>query len=195
MKKIFIILLLAAAVLAGALYLGGIGKDEPAPAGGSISDAASGTAAEAENEAESENEARPESGSDAVVCSFETVDIDGNAVDSGIFADYKLTMINFWEPWCGPCVAEMPDLQKLYEDYSDKGFMLLGVFSTEDGVREILSDTGVKYPILYYTEGFDYFQTGYVPTTVFVNSQGEMLELQIGARSYEDWAAIIEGLL
>ena len=132
----------------------------------------------------------------AVVCSFETTDFDGNAVDSGIFADYALTMINFWEPWCGPCVAEMPDLQKLQDDYAEKGFLLIGVYSTEDGAAQVLESTGVSYPILRYTEDFAYFQTGYVPTTVFVNSGGEMVgSVQIGARSYDEWAAIVEELL
>ena len=132
----------------------------------------------------------------AIVCSFETTDFDGNAVDSGIFADYTLTMINFWEPWCGPCVAEMPDLQKLQDDYADKGFLLIGVYSTEDGVSSVLESTGVSYPILRYTDDFAYFQTGYVPTTVFVNSRGEMVgSVQIGAKSYDEWSAIIEGLL
>ena len=133
---------------------------------------------------------------DAVICSFETTDVNGNKVDSSIFEAYELTMINFWEPWCGPCVAEMPDLQTLQDNYADKGFLLIGVYSTEDGAAEILEDTGVSYPILHYTDDFAYFQTGYVPTSVFVNSKGEMVgSVQIGAKSYEDWAAIVEDLL
>lgn len=141
-------------------------------------------------------QASPAADAEVQLCSFETTDLDGNAWDSSIFADYKLTMINLWEPWCGPCVAEMPDLQKLYEDYADKGFMLLGVFSMEAGVAETITDTGVSYPMLHYTSGFDSFQTGYVPTTIMVNSKGELVGgPYVGINSYEGWAAIIESLL
>ena len=56
---------------------------------------------------------------------FSTTDRDGEAYDESIFAGQTLTMINFWEPWCGPCVSEMPDLEKLYQTYRDKGFLIL----------------------------------------------------------------------
>lgn len=169
MKKVIFILLLAVVLLGAAVFMTRGTQTSEEPAAGSDG---------------------------AVVCSFETTDVNGNAVDSGIFADYALTMINFWEPWCGPCVAEMPDLQKLFDSYADKGFLLVGVYSTEEGVSSALESTGVSYPILRYTDDFAYFQTGYVPTTVFVNSRGEMVgSVQIGAKSYDDWAAIVEELL
>ena len=115
------------------------------------------------------------------------------------FADAKLTMINFWEPWCGPCVGEMPELQKLYENYRDKGFQILGVysdFSYEKEMRQVVEQTGVQYPILKYVDAFSQFQTGYVPTTIFVDGSGHVVgETQIGSRDYSAWAAIVEGLL
>lgn len=134
---------------------------------------------------------------------FTTTDRDGNTWDESVFADYELTMINFWEPWCGPCVREMPDLQKLQETYADRGLLILGVYSAdnlENEVDEELSDAGVTYPILHYTGAFDAFQSGYVPTTVFVDKAGHVVfggdgNLYIGSNSYEGWAAIIEGLL
>ena len=46
--------------------------------------------------------------------SFETVDIDGNKVSSAdIFSKHKLTMVNIWGTFCGPCIREMPDLEEL----------------------------------------------------------------------------------
>lgn len=134
---------------------------------------------------------------------FSTVDRDGNTWDESVFAGHALTMINFWEPWCGPCVREMPDLQKLQENYADRGLLILGVYSTDDmesDVDSVLESAGVTYPILHYTEAFERFESGYVPTTIFVDREGNVLsgsegELYIGSNSYEAWAEIVEGLL
>ncbi|MBQ3482349.1 MAG: TlpA family protein disulfide reductase [Oscillospiraceae bacterium] len=127
---------------------------------------------------------------------FSTTLLDGTAVDESILAGHALTMINFFEPWCPPCVAELPELERLYETYAPEGFQILGVFSTEEGVETVLSEAGVSYPVLRYVPVFDVFQTGYVPTTVFVNERGELLgQTQIGANSYEGWEAIVKELL
>lgn len=134
---------------------------------------------------------------------FSVTDRDGNTWDESVFSSYNLTMINFWEPWCGPCVGEIPDLEKLYEDYKDMGFQIIGVYSEtamEGEVDQIIRDSGVTYPILHYSSEFDKFQTGYVPTTIFVDGEGHILTVQgedsvVGSKTYNDWAKIIEKLL
>lgn len=135
---------------------------------------------------------------------FTTTDREGNVWDESVFAGHALTMINFWEPWCGYCVYEMPDLQKLYEAYEEKGLLILGVYSTpgmEEDVDAVLKYTGVSYPILNTCEGFSIFKTGYVPTTVFVDREGHVVTnaegnmLYAGSRSYSGWAAVVEGML
>ena len=154
---------------------------------------------------------------------FSTTDRDGETYDERIFAGQTLTMINFWEPWCGPCVGEMPDLEKLYQTYRDRGFLILGVYATpgmEEDVDAVLEQTGASYPILHYTEAFDAFETGFVPTTLFVDGEGHILRhtaekeilkmltdyniegadekaesLYIGSMDYAGWEAIVqEGL-
>lgn len=128
---------------------------------------------------------------------FDTTDIDGKAVSFADYSDAKLIMINFWEPWCGPCVGEMPELEKLYEEYKSEGFVILGVFSTEgvdDDVREVLESCDTTYPVLRYTDELESFVTDYVPTTVFLDKDGNLLtdEPIVGAHSYDDWKQIIE---
>lgn len=181
MKKM-LILLLAAVLLIG-LY---IFAARPAAAGKPTTDDA------AESGSDAEEMAAP--------LSFRTTDREGNPWDERVFADSSLTMLNFWEPWCGPCVREMPDLQKLAETYADRGFRILGVYSTpgmEEDVDKVLESTGVTYPILHRTADFDLFQSGYVPTTVFVDADGHVVggQLYVGSRSYEAWEALVLELL
>lgn len=138
---------------------------------------------------------------------FSTVDREGNTWDDSVFADYELTIINFWEPWCGPCVGEMPDLEKLYEDYADQGLLIIGVYSEEnmeEDVDVVLSDSGVTYPILRYTSEFDIYQSGYVPTTILVDRNGNIVDpgdaytdgadssLIVGSHPYREWADIAD---
>ena len=47
--------------------------------------------------------------------SFETTDTKGNKVTEKIFADKEITMVNVWGTFCGPCINEMPELQKIYQ--------------------------------------------------------------------------------
>ena len=135
---------------------------------------------------------------------FKTTDRAGNTYDESIFASAKLTMINFWEPWCGPCVKEMPDLELLYEAYKDKGFQIIGVYSEthmESEVAGILKNKKISYPILNYTDEFARFNTGYVPTTVFVDGNGHIIKMDdgtesiVGSNTYEGWETIIKQYL
>jgi thiol-disulfide isomerase/thioredoxin len=134
---------------------------------------------------------------------FSIVDMNGDVITEDVFREHKVTMINFWEPWCGPCVAEMPELEKLYENYKDQGLYVIGVFSSDDqieDVKAVLAQAGTTYPVAGYSSAFDTYQTGYVPTTIFVDQDGHVLPVSngysdnavVGSNTYDDWAAIVE---
>ena len=130
---------------------------------------------------------------------FTTLDEKGNEWTDACFRDAKLTMINYWAYWCGPCVSEMPDLQKLSEDYAERGLQILGISDKENEEENVyvLEQLGVTYPCLRYTADFDlYLNTGYIPDTVFVDENGKVVsKVYVGSSSYKEWAAIIERLL
>src|SRR5438552_152898 len=70
----------------------------------------------------------------------------------------KVVLVNFWATWCKPCVKEFPELVKLYNDYKDKGFIL--VFISADVPEEVktkvvpfLNKEGVDFATYY--NGFD----------------------------------------
>ncbi len=129
---------------------------------------------------------------------FDTTDFAGNPITEQILAGH-LTVLNFWEPWCSPCVSEMPDLEKLSQEYADRGVQVIGVFSTPNADEEVqaaLDKTGVTYPILRYTSEFDFLQTGYVPTTVIIDSSGSIVKAPFsGTMNYDAWVKLIEELL
>ena len=209
MKKLSALILVLAL-----LALAGCGKTEaPAPAEenavageilSGLGDAAAESAEESAPVEEAAKESAPveETGSQELPAGFEpdfrfsTTALDGTAVDESVLAGHTLTMINFFEPWCPPCIAELPDLEKLYETYAPEGFQILGVFSTEEGTAEVVSDAALSYPVLRYVPEFDPFQTGYVPTTIFVDGDGRIVgETKIGSNSYAGWEAIVKELL
>lgn len=130
---------------------------------------------------------------------FTATDFSGETVTEQIFAGHNLTILNFWEPWCGPCVSEMPALEQISQDYAAQGVQVIGVYSTpnaDEDVQTVLDYTGVTYPILRYTNDFDFLQTGYVPTTVIIGSSGNIAKASFaGALDYDGWVELIEELL
>lgn len=131
---------------------------------------------------------------------FSTTDINGNSVSMDTYRDAKIVMLNFWEPWCGPCVGEMSAISKLYEKYKSDGFVVLGAYSTagqDDSVRNVIAQCQVTYPIIRTTDSMVSLMTEYVPTTVFLDGFGNVLteEPLIGARSDADWEKLIKQYL
>ena len=129
--------------------------------------------------------------------SFSTKDINGKPVSMSTYSSYKVIIINMWEPWCGPCVGEMPDLQKLYKNYKSKGLLVIGVYSTDEDAKETVESNGITYPIIKKTPDFAEYETGYVPTTIIVDGEGNVLTSEpiVGSRSYKDWEAIVKPYL
>ena len=112
--------------------------------------------------------------------SFETVDFDGNKVDSReLFAKNRYTMINLWTSWCTYCLQEMPALEEMNREFAEDGGAVIGVMldgdmekELETG-REIRDETGVTYPLLVPTARMkEQLIARAYPTTIFVDSNG-----------------------
>ncbi|TPW12820.1 MAG: thiol-disulfide isomerase-like protein [Halothiobacillaceae bacterium] len=98
----------------------------------------------------------------------------------------EVVMINFWASWCGPCRQEMPLLDKLYQQYKELGFVLLGVNVEEDSskAKELLQDVTVSFPILFDEKNSVSTQYKLVamPSTVLVDRDGNMRYFHAGYR-------------
>ncbi len=132
--------------------------------------------------------------------SFSAVDQNGNAFTEADFEGNQIVLLNFWATWCGPCIGELPYLEKLYESYKDKGLLVVGVLvdGTVDDAKDLITSNGVTYPVIVADGDLLTMASGfmYVPTTVFVNANGERLGDDIvGANSFEDWVQKVEALL
>ncbi|MBQ9594207.1 MAG: redoxin domain-containing protein [Lachnospiraceae bacterium] len=103
-------------------------------------------------------------------------------------ADYrgKVIFLNFWATWCPPCRAEMPDIQKLYEELAEEGRDNVVILSIacpgygseqdEDGIRSFLDENGYTYPVLMDPSGQtleDYYISAY-PTTFMIDASGNL---------------------
>ena len=204
MKRLLTILICLSLIFTMTAVMTGCGSEEaeitePDPAEEPAAEPEAETDADADAEAETETEPEEEATNENVF-TFSTETFTGDPFSSDDVKDAKLVMINFWEPWCGPCVGEMPDLERVYEEHKDEGFVILGVFSDttmDDDAAKILEDAGITYPILRYTSEFDGFQTGYVPTTVFMTGEGKLLanDPVIGSQSYDTWNTAVKGIL
>ncbi len=149
--------------------------------------------------AATEPEAAQEPETAAAAFRFSTTDLDGNPVDESVFQGYDLVMINFWAYWCGPCVAEMPELEQLHQAYPN--VLLLGVIIDEtdmDETRSLIAQTGVTYPVLYAKGDLAQLAQDmqYVPTTYFLSPDGTILgEPAVGSNDLSGWTEIVEGYL
>ena len=145
-----------------------------------------------------------------ILSSFTASDLEGNEVDASLFEDYELTMVNVWATFCTPCISEMPELGELSAEYAGQGVQVVGLISDAlnsdgtvsdgqlDTAREIVEATGASYRHLVPSEDLYGLlaQITSVPTTFFVDSTGAQVGYAyLGARSGEEWAAILDELL
>ncbi|WP_430785472.1 thiol-disulfide oxidoreductase ResA [Virgibacillus flavescens] len=101
----------------------------------------------------------------------------------------KGVMLNFWATYCKPCEAEMPYMQKLYPEYKEKGIEIVAVSldATELVIDRFIDQYDLTFPIPHDTrnEVRDKYGIGPIPSTIFINPEGEVVEIVKGALSLE----------
>ncbi|NLB61054.1 MAG: TlpA family protein disulfide reductase [Clostridiales bacterium] len=138
--------------------------------------------------------------------SFAAEQLDGTGYHSTEFADHKLTMINVWATWCNPCIGELGHLGDIARNYESKGVDVIGLLidlENPNAIEEaegLLASNNANYRNIKLSQTLnDLIITKYgissVPTTLFVDSNSNVVKVIVGAKSYEKWAAIIDGLL
>lgn len=142
------------------------------------------------------------------VGTFETTDIDGNTYTEKVFSDYDLTLVNAFTTWCSPCVNEMPELEKLYQEMKDQGVGVVGMVLdsvSEDGTPDdsivqkaqlLKEKTGVTYPLLIPDKGFLNGRISGLqsfPESFFVDKDGNIVGDPImGSNTFDGWKEAVE---
>ena len=115
---------------------------------------------------------------------WELKDLDGNILN---FKDLenKIVFLNFWATWCPPCIAELPSIQDLYDDYKDKIVFVL-VSSEKPEVVKAFKDKKA-YSLNSYTPLSGYpnnFNIRSIPRTFLISKKGEIIIDKSGAANW-----------
>ncbi|MCX5717935.1 MAG: TlpA disulfide reductase family protein [Nitrospirae bacterium] len=113
---------------------------------------------------------------------FISKDVNGNTVR---LSDYKgkVVLIEFWATWCGPCRELTPVLNKIYENYKDKGFVVLALTPEEstNTVKSYIKENNVTYPVLI-TDMKTTRRYGVIsiPASFLISRDGRVTEKHLG---------------
>lgn len=111
---------------------------------------------------------------------------DLNGVEHS-FAEFKgkPVFFNQWATWCPPCVAELPTIQKLYDDYGDKVAFVIATHESPAKVKQFISDNGYTFPV-YIVPGQvpGVFQTRSIPASYIISPDDKLVLRKKGAA---DW--------
>ncbi|MGD8466993.1 MAG: TlpA disulfide reductase family protein [Desulfobacterales bacterium] len=108
------------------------------------------------------------------------------ALDELIYSDQKKLVVTFMAAWCGPCIDELPALNKLHQKYSAKGFNLIGISIDLEGpqaMQPIIDKLKIGFPVYWYGEtAIQKYSVFVIPMIIWVKD-GRIVERLPGRRS------------
>jgi len=113
--------------------------------------------------------------------------LDGKILN---FEDYKnkVVFINFWATWCAPCIAEMPNIQSLYEkiDSENIKFVMISLDRNTEKARKFIEKKGFTFPV-YEPVGYlpDVYYAPELPTTFVISPEGHIVTKKVGMANYD----------
>lgn len=108
-------------------------------------------------------------------------------------SDYrgKVVFLNFWATWCGPCRAEMPSMEKMYQELKDDDFVILAVDVKEskEQVEKFFEEFQLTFLVFLDRNGSVYQEfnkTNGIPQTYIIDKEGVIRDHVPGARNYDN---------
>jgi Peroxiredoxin len=128
---------------------------------------------------------------------FTLVDLEGNKVSLSDFKGKKV-FLNFWATWCPPCKAEMPEIEKVYQETKDSDVVILGVEIGEplDTVKTFIVKNNYNFKVLLDQDQSVATTYGIsaIPTSYFIDEEGNIISKRVGEMNYEDMKEYITKL-
>lgn len=101
---------------------------------------------------------------------------------SDVVANNKVTLVDFWASWCGPCRAEMPNVVKDYKTFKSKGLGIVGVSLDNDAEawKKAIKDLGITWEQMsdlkgWQCEGAKLYNVRGIPATVLISQDGTII--------------------
>lgn len=113
----------------------------------------------------------------------------------------KVVLINFWATWCPPCLAEMPAMERLWQQYRDSGFVMVAVSVDTDPakVKPFVAEHKLTFPVVLdpRMEVAARYGVRALPSSFLVDRAGNLAGLAIGPRAWDNDASysLVEGLV
>lgn len=125
--------------------------------------------------------------------------------DSAGLGDYagRPVLVNVWATWCGPCRVEMPSIQRLYDRYRERGFVVIAVSvdaaHAGPAIERFVEEYRLTFPIWHDPESriSDVFRTRGVPETLVLDAAGTIVKRYSGSTDWDSPAnhVLVEHLL
>ncbi|MBR1547268.1 MAG: TlpA family protein disulfide reductase, partial [Prevotella sp.] len=131
----------------------------------------------------------------ANISDFSQPGLDGNEVSiMSLISQNRVTIIDFWASWCGPCRQEMPFMKELYSQLKDKGLGIVGISldSNHDAWRNGTKQLGIPWPQMSDLKGWDnaaakQFNITSIPHTIVVDQKGKILRRGLRGETLKEY--------
>lgn len=101
-------------------------------------------------------------------------------------AQHEVVFVNFWATWCPPCIAEMPYMQNLYDDYGDKVKFYFVTDEDPEHIRQFMSDNAYTIPVtINRTNPPEPFEYKALPTTYIIGKDGSIQVKKKGSARWD----------
>ncbi len=132
---------------------------------------------------------RPDLNGEVVEASYDLIleDINGNELNLSEWKSETIFM-NYWATWCAPCIAEMPDINDLYNQVNkDVKFVIISVDKDPAKARDFIKRKGFDFPIYFLKSGVpNVYATNSIPTTYVISPDGEVVVSNKGMAQYSN---------
>jgi thiol-disulfide isomerase/thioredoxin len=134
----------------------------------------------------------PSSGSKKFEVNFKNLSLTSIDNKKYILAnlDIPIIILNFWAPWCGPCIEELPSLLALRKKYSNQEVLILGISSdaddSVDGLKKLIEEYKLDFPIVLDSSGdiFNLFDISSIPSSL-IFYKGKVIEINKGPKDFD----------